>query len=100
MIKHIVMWKIKENVDGNTKMESSKIVKDMLESLKGKVEEIVELKVGINILESDASYDLVLDSKFKTNEELNTYQKHPEHLKVGKDIAKYIESRVVVDYEF
>ena len=94
------MWKIKEDVDGKTKIESSKIIKDMLESLKDKVEEIVELKAGVNILESDSSYDLVLDSKFKTNEDLNTYQKHPEHLKVGKDIAKYIESRVVVDYEF
>lgn len=100
MIKHIVMWKIKGNVDGNTEIESSKIVKAMLESLKEKIEEIVELNVGINILESNASYDLVLDSKFQTIEDLNIYQKHPHHLKVGKEIAKYIESRVVVDYEF
>lgn len=100
MIKHIVMWKIKEDVDGNTKRESSNIVKDMLESLKGNIQEIVELNVGINILESDSSYDLVLDSKFKTVEDLNIYQKHPDHLKVGKDITKYVESRVVVDYEF
>ncbi|OLS02509.1 Dabb family protein [Tissierella creatinophila] len=100
MIKHIVMWKIKEDVDGNTKIESSKIVKDMLESLKEDIQEIVELNVGINIVENDSSYDIVLDSKFKSIEDLNTYQKHQDHLKVGKAIAKYIESRAVVDYEF
>ncbi|MGL5244279.1 MAG: Dabb family protein [Sarcina sp.] len=32
-------------------------------------------------------------------EDLNSYQKHPEHVKVGEFISKVRDGRVVVDYE-
>ena len=37
MIKHIVMWKLKDEAEGNSKDENAKIIKNSLEDLKGKI---------------------------------------------------------------
>ena len=49
MIKHIVMWKLKESAEGRTKQENAWMIKQELEQLKGTIREIVSLEVGINI---------------------------------------------------
>ena len=38
MIKHIVMWKLKENAEGKTKEENAEIIKNGLEGLKEKLD--------------------------------------------------------------
>lgn len=100
MIKHIVMWKLEDFADGRTKNENAKIIKEKLEALVGVIPEIVELEVGIDILGTNQSYDVVLVSEFRSLEELNVYAKHPEHVKVGEFVGKVRKDRVAVDYEF
>ena len=98
MIKHIVMWKFQDEADGRTKVENMQIFKDGLEALVPIIPEIKSLEVGINEVESDASYDIILVSTFNTIDDLKFYATHPEHLKVGEFCAKVRISRVVVDY--
>ena len=98
MLKHIVMWKLKEFAEGKSKMENAKEIKSRLENLKGKINEIDVIEVGININNSVQSYDVVLYSEFKDEDDLERYQKHPEHVKVGEFIGKVREDRVVADY--
>ncbi|WP_406661365.1 Dabb family protein [Methanolobus sp. ZRKC3] len=98
MLKHIVMWKIRDGAEGKDKVENIKKMKDMLESLKGKISEISEIEVGINVNSSDAAYDVVLYSVFEDEDALLTYQKHPEHVKVAEFVGPISEQRVVVDY--
>lgn len=98
MIKHIVMWKLKENADGRSKAENIQIMKSMLEALKDKVPEIVKVEVGINIEGSDMGFDLVLYSEFEDLQGLEIYQNHPDHLVVKEFVAKVREKRAVVDY--
>ncbi len=62
MIKHIVMWKLKDEAEGNSKAENAKIIKNSLEDLKGKINEIVHLEVGIDVNKSEQAYDVVLYS--------------------------------------
>ena len=100
MIKHIVMWKLEDFADGRVKLENAKIIKENLEALVGIIPEIVKLEVGIDILGTNQSYDVVLVSEFKNLEELDTYAKHPEHVKVGEFVGKVRKDRVAVDYEF
>lgn len=100
MIKHIVMWKLQELADGRNKLENAKIIKEKLEALVGIIPEIVKLEVGIDILGTSQSYDVVLVSEFKKLEDLNIYANHPEHLKVGEFVGKVREDRIAVDYEF
>ena len=48
MIKHIVTWKLKEEAEGNTKVENAKKIKEILEALDGKIETLKAIEVGIN----------------------------------------------------
>lgn len=99
MIKHIVMWKLKDDVEGRSKLENSKLVKESMEGLKKDIKEIISIEVGINIVEGDQAYDLVLNSKFASLGDLDIYQKHPAHVEVVKFASPLLESRVVIDYE-
>ncbi len=98
MVKHIVMWKLKDSAEGGSKIENARKIKEGLEVLKGVIEEIRELEVGINFEKSDMAYDLVLYSAFDNERDLDIYQNHPEHLKVGAFIGKVKDKRIVVDY--
>ena len=99
MIKHIVMWKLKEFAEGKDKGENAKIIKTGLENLQQKINELKFIEVGININNSPQAYDVVLYSQFENVEDLNIYQNHPEHIKVGEFVKKVVNERVVVDYE-
>ncbi len=97
MIKHIVMWKLKEDL-AEGKEENALLIKKYLEALPEKVSVIRSLEVGININPSGAAYDVVLYSEFADEQDLETYQKHPDHVQVGEFVGRVTMSRVVVDY--
>ncbi|MGD0337249.1 MAG: Dabb family protein [Bacteroidota bacterium] len=99
MIKHIVMWKIKKNVDELSKEKNLKKMKSMLEELKEKISVIHALEVGCNFNPSTMAYDIVLYSEFRNKDDLETYQKHPDHVRVSDFVGSIRESRAVVDYE-
>jgi hypothetical protein len=99
LIKHIVMWKLKEFAEGKNKLENAQIIKRDLEALQDKIKEIRHIEVGININESEQAYDVVLYSEFNSIEDLNIYQNHQEHLRVAEFVGKVREARVVTDYE-
>jgi len=96
VIKHIVMWSLKEELD---KVETSKKVKKLLEGLKEKINEIVEIEVGINYNSSEMAYDIALYSTFKTKEDLQSYQTNPHHIEAGGYIKSVVKERTVVDYD-
>ena len=99
MIKHVVMWKLKDFAEGADKARNAKRLKIELQALKNTIPQIVQLEVGINVLASDAAYDVVLFSAFKNEQDLDLYQNHPNHLAVADFAGKVRESRVVVDYQ-
>ena len=99
MIKHIVIWKLKDFGEGARKSENAQNIKVQLEGLKNKIKEVSSLEVGININDSASSYDVVLYSEFASLEDLKKYQNHPEHVKVGDFIIKVRLDRKVVDYQ-
>ncbi len=99
MIKHIVMWKIKDSHEGRSKTELAKKLKEDLELLKGKISEIRHIEVGINISDSDAACDVVLYSEFYSMEALEAYRVHPAHQEVARFVSEISCERHVVDYE-
>ncbi len=98
MVKHIVMWKFKEIAEGKSKEENMAFVRDSLYALRGVIDEIKNMEVGIDITRSDASMDLALITEFESVETMKVYAVHPEHVKVAGYIRKVTESRVVLDY--
>jgi stress responsive alpha/beta barrel protein len=100
MLKHIVMWRLKDFANGANKEENAKKLKSLLESLKGNISEIRCIEVGINVNPSNAAFDVVLYSEFDSLSDLEAYQKHPEHLKIVSFVNEVRLERGVVDYEF
>ncbi len=98
MVKHVVMWKIKDGHDGLNKSELSLKLKEALEGLKEKIGQIRTMEVGINFSGSEAACDVVLYSSFDTKEDLEIYQKHPDHVKVAELVSQIRTERRVVDY--
>lgn len=98
MIKHIVMWKLKEVAECGDRIQNARKMKRDLEALKSKIPQIKHIEVGLNSLPSEGSYDVALYSEFENEKDLETYQKHPDHLKVAEFINTVRERRAVVDY--
>jgi hypothetical protein len=98
MVRHVVMWKIKAT-DERTKEENLAEMKKRILALKGEVEVLKEIAVGINYNRSDMAYDIVLESEFDSKEDLNAYQVHPKHVEVAGFVRLVSTDRVVVDYE-
>jgi len=94
MIKHIVFIQFKEQ----NKEQNILKVKELLEQLPSKISCLLDMEVGINFDSASRAMDLSLYSTFKTKEDLNTYAKHEEHLKVVEVIKQCSEYTKVVDY--
>ena len=99
MLKHIVMFRLRESAEGRSKEENAARLKVLLESLKGKIPEVGSLEVGMNQGRSESASDVVLYSEFEDMPALEVYRKHPEHAKVVDFIEKVCSERRVVDYE-
>lgn len=99
MIKHIVMWRLKDSAAGADKEENARKLKEALQSLEGVIDELKAVEVGINFNPSPAAFDVVLYSEFEDREGLRAYQNHPEHLKIVDFVGEIRSDRAVVDYE-
>lgn len=98
MLKHVVMWKFRDEAEGVDRKENLRQAKSMLDSLPGKIPAIRNFEVGIDVLHGTASYDLVLISAFEDAQGLLVYQTHPAHMDVVKFLRKVQSDKVVVDY--
>lgn len=98
MIKHIVMFRLKESALGKSKDENLQELKVLLESLQKKIPVVNCLEVGINIGASASASDIALYSEFDDMQALEDYRIHPEHVRVVEFIDKVCSERRVADY--
>ena len=94
MIKHIVMWKFKENEEENMKK-----FLNGLNSLKKIIPEIKYMETGINVNPKN-EFDAILISEFETFDDLERYKNNPEHVKVSNLCKDIRLDRQAIDYEF
>lgn len=99
MVKHVILWQLKDEISEQEKMEIKKEIKEGLEELQGKIPGLLSIKVNINGLDS-SNADLMLDSVFEDESSLKGYAVHPEHVKVADEkVRPYTKSRVCLDFE-
>jgi hypothetical protein len=99
MIRHCVLWTLKENAEGTSKEENARKVISALRELPHSIGEIRHCEVGLNKTGSPDAYDIGLCMEFNTMADLEIYQKHPAHLRFVEFIRKVREKRAVVDFE-
>ena len=99
MIKHIVMWTLKENAEGNNKEKNAQLIKEKLEGLYGQVPQIKRIEVGISYRHDKEDMDVVLISEFANKKDLEEYQVHPIHNIAAAFIGKVRDKRYCVDFE-
>ena len=80
------------------KDEIPQLVKNF-EGMKGRVEGLLELEAGADILHSERSYDLALITVFEDRAAFDAYQTHPAHLPVKKRMHEVRSASVACDFE-
>lgn len=99
MVKHIIIWTLKEELSASEKDSVKAGIKEGLESLQGKIPGLIDIKVVTGRLAS-SNADLMLDSTFVNEESLKGYAVHPEHVKVANEnVRPYTAVRSCLDYE-
>ena len=99
MVKHIILWQLKEELTADEKERIKAEIKAGLESLQGKIPGLITIKVNTNGLAS-SNADLMLDSCFEDEASLKGYAVHPEHVKVADEkVRPFTKTRICLDYE-
>lgn len=98
MIRHIVMWKFRRDLE-ETPQQVAMEMKSRLEALNGKIDGLLRAEVGVNIKETDSSFDAVLTADFESWEKMEAYKVHPLHVVISDYCKERRLERVDVDYE-
>ena len=92
MVKHIVVYKLKEDVD---KTQAVKIIASVLEPLVGKIPGLLHMEIR----QAFQGMDYALYSEFESKQALADYAVHPLHIEAKSHFHHFIETRVAADYE-
>lgn len=92
MLQHVVCQKF-------AKKEDAQKAAELLRTLPAQIPVLRSMEVGLDMLGSERSYDLVLIAQFDSWEDLHAYDAHPAHLRVREFIRACRTGTVSVDYE-
>lgn len=99
MVRHVIVWTLKDEYTDAQKADIKAGIKEGLEGLKGRVPGIVEIHVNTDKLPS-SSGDVMLDSVFESPEALKNYSSHPAHVEVANGkVRPFVKIRSSFDYE-
>lgn len=99
MIKHIVMWKLKDAAEGSDRATNAVKMKNKLDACAGIVAGMLKFEVALAQPGLEATYDVVLYSEFESKEALDAYGDHPTHQAIKPFIGAVRESRQCMDYQ-
>ena len=99
MVKHIILWQLKDELSADEKIKVKADIKAGLEGLAGQIPGLKEIKVQTEGLAS-SNADLMLDSSFEDEASLKGYAVHPSHVAVADGAVRpFTKNRVCLDYE-
>lgn len=99
MVKHIILWQLKDELSAAEKENVKKEIKAGLEGLIGQIPGLIEIKVYTDGLAS-SNADLMLWSVFDDEQALKVYASHPKHVAVADgSVRPFTKSRTCMDFE-
>lgn len=101
MVRHVILWKLREDLTQEEKQTIKQGIKEGLEGLVGQVPGLKEVTVNIDGRLDSSNCDVMLDSVLESEEALKAYATHPAHVAVadGK-VRPYTIQRTCLDFEF
>ena len=99
MLKHIVMWKLKEQAEGADRGANAHEMKRRLDECAHIVPGILTFEVRLAEPGLEATYDVVLYSEFEDKAALEAYARHPTHQALIPFIGAVREARQCMDYQ-
>lgn len=98
MVKHIVLFKLKETLSEEEKKDVMNRFKVAIEALPEKIDFIRQVFVGLNCNAAE-QWDICLESTFDTLEDVKAYSVHPAHVAAAAVIKDAKADRACADYE-
>lgn len=99
MVKHIILWTLKDSLAEEEKIQIKKSIKEGLESLKGVVPGLTDIKVQIDGRLASSNADLMLDCTLESEEALKGYAVHPAHVAIANSrVRPFTAIRSCLDY--
>ena len=99
MVKHIILWNLKDELESARKEEVKAGIKSALEGLNGVVPGLIKLEIVTNPLPS-SNCDVMLYSELESEEALKGYAVHPAHVHAADTYVRpYTKTRTCIDYE-
>lgn len=92
MVKHIVVYTLKEGVDKDTAV---RLIASKLEPLVGRIPGLRHMEVR----RCYAGMDYALYSEFDSVQAVRDYREHPLHLEAKSHFHHMLQTRVSADYE-
>ena len=99
MIKHIVIWKLKEYAEGADRAANAVKMKAMLDGCANIVPGILKFEAVLAQPGLESTYDIILYSEFADKAALDAYQEHPEHVAIKPFVGAVRAERQCMDYE-
>ncbi|HBF51743.1 MAG TPA: stress responsive protein [Massilia sp.] len=99
MIRHIVMWKLKEEAEGADRLSNAREMKRRLDECAAIVPGILQFEVALAQPGLEATYDVVLNSAFESRDALEAYASHPTHKALMPFFKAVRDERQCMDYE-
>ncbi len=100
MVRHIVMFKLKEFETPAAKQAKMVEIKNALENLIHKIDVLRMIRVDFNV-NREESWDIILTTELDSLADVARYANHPEHVAVAKTIIGPVKvDRACVDYEY
>ena len=99
MVKHIILWRLKDELAADEKAKVKQEIKAGLEGLAGRIPGLLSIEVNVDGRLDSSNADVMLDSTFVDEAALKAYAVHPEHVAVadGK-VRPFTCLRTCLDY--
>ena len=99
MVKHVILWTLKEEYSPEQKAAIKADIKQQLEALAGQIPGLLDIRVNIDPLPS-SNADLMLDSSFDSEAALKGYAIHPAHVAAADGYVRpFTATRLCLDFE-
>src|SRR5215208_1985793 len=99
MIKHIVLWTLKNRENVQNLEETAAAIKQKIEAMQGKIPGLLHIEGGVDFTRSADSWDIALYAELESREALAGYHVHPAHEEFKAFIGPRQARRSLIDYE-